>query len=743
MTEQVDRTSLPELGDPSVAAALRLPLAALVYDVGTFRVLAANDAACELAGRDRDELLRGTILDLLLPEDVEALRARIPARGPLLTERWRIARGDGSVVWVHTGSTDVSFRGRAARLLVAIDVTGRERALEELRASEARLRALVGSIDEVLFEFDRDATCLGIWTVNEALLVAPREQMLGRTVVELVGEQRGRPIAEAIARVIDSGRAETIEYDVDLADGTHWALARVAPIPGPDGRPRTASFLARDITSRVRAEQELRRAEERWRTLVEQLPAVVLVERPSPDPSQLLIEYLSPRAEEIYGYPLEVMTDARHWARSLHPEDRERVLAANARAEATGEPFDETYRVRRGDGSYVWTRSTSRLIRDPEGYPLEWVGVELDVTAQMEAVEALHLAEERYRTLVEQLPAVAFELVRGGSPSDLVFTYLSPQVERVFGHRAEELTGDPGRFAELVHPEDRERVVTAVGRASAEEGTFDETFRVLRPDGSVAWLHGRAAPVLDGQGQIVSWEGIALDVTAQIEAAEALRRGEEERRALLARLVSAQEEERARIAADIHDDPLQAIVAVGMQLDLLAEECEGSPALARIHGLRESVGRAVTRLRTLLFELAPPSLDSGLAEAVMELGARDAALGVELSVEDRSSVELPMEARAAAFRIVREALANVRKHARARRAWVRIEDRDGGVRILVEDDGVGIPPEQVEGAPGHFGLRSMRERAALCGGWLEVGPRPEGGTRVEVWLPPRPRAAQP
>lgn len=735
MAEDVQRDSRMDPGDPPVAAALRLPLPALVYEVGSFRVLGANDAACDLAGRDREELLAGTILDLILPEEVEALRARIPRQGPLLTERWRIRRGDGSIAWVHAGSTDVVVEGHPARLLVAVDVTERERALEQLRASEERLRALVGSIDEVLFEFDRGGTCLGIWTVNEALLVAPREEMLGRSVVELVGEERGRPIAEAIARVIETGRAETIEYKVDLADGTHWALARIAPIPGPGGRPRSVSFLARDITSRVRAEEELRRAEERWRSLVEQLPAAVLVERPSPDPTRLLIEYLSPRAEEIYGYPLEAMLDPEHFARMLHPEDRERVLAANARAEATGERFDETYRARRSDGSYVWVRSTSRLIRDPEGYPREWVGVELDVTAQMEAEEQLRLAEERYRTLVEQLPAVAFELVRGGSPSDMYFTYLSPQVERIFGYPAEELTGDPGRFAELVHPEDRERVVAALGRASAEETTFDETFRVLRRDGSVAWLHGRAAPVLGADGRAVSWQGIALDVTERLEAAEALRRGEEERRALLTRLMSAQEEERARIAADIHDDPLQAIAAVGMQLDLLAEECGGTaPALERVRRLRDSVGRAVTRLRTLLFELAPPSLESGLAEAVMEVAARSED-GPPVEVVDRSRTELPVQARTEAFRIVQEALANVRKHARARRAWVRIEEEDGGVRIVVEDDGVGIAPERVQGAPGHLGLRSMRERAALCGGRFDVGPRSEGGTRVEVWLP--------
>ncbi len=709
-----------ELGASFGAIFGRLPLAALVYEPGTFRILATNPAVAELTGHPQDRLREMSLLDLVLPEDVAALRARVPRTGPLFTERWRILRSDGSVAWVQTASVDVRYAGRSARLIVASDVTERERALAELRASEERLRAFVGSIDEVLFEFDRDGTCLGIWTANEALLVAPREEMLGRTVVELVGEERGRPIAEAIGRVVETGRAETIEYEVELADGPHVALARIAPIPGPDGRPRTAAFLARDITSRVRAERELRRQEERWRTLVEQLPAVVIVERPSPDPRQLLIEYLSPKAEEIYGYPLERLADPDAFARMLHPEDRDRVLEANARAEATGEPFDETYRVVRADGRAVWVRSTSRLIRDEEGRPLEWVGVELDVTEQMEALEALRLAEEHYRLVVEN----AWDLVVLAAPDERI-VYASPRHREVLGF-------DPVGQSAFAHQDEasaaagREAFRRAIERREPVPG---QRFTVVRADGGRAILESSGwRPILDERGEVRYLLAVSRDVTELVRA-------EEERRELLARLMAAQEEERKLIALDIHDDPVQAMVAVAMQLDLLAEECEGSPALARVQRLREVVGRALTRLRGLLFELAPSSLEQGLAEAVRDLAARADDPELEVAVEDTSSRELPMEARTAAFRIVREALSNVRRHARARRAWVRIEDRDGGVRIVVDDDGVGISPEHAEGRAGHLGVRSMRERAALLGGRVEIGPRPGGGTRVEVWLP--------
>jgi len=712
--------------DAAYAAAFDgLPVPLLVYDPGTGRILAANDAACEQYGYTRDELLSLGIEDLIDPTDIPRHREVVRRDGPRVG-LWRDRRKDGTGIWVEAASAEIPFDGRPARLVAAVDVTERERALAELRASESRLRALVGSIDEVLFEFDRDGTCLGVWTVNEALLVAPRERMIGRRVVELVGPERGRPLEEAIARVIDTGRAETLEYDVDLPDGTHWALARIAPIPGPDGRPRTASFLARDITSRVRAEHELRRTEERLRTLIEQLPAVVIVERPSPDPRKILIEYLSPRAEEMYGYPLEeILGDPSFFERNLHPDDRERVLAANARSEQTGEPFDEVYRVIRGDGRVMWVHSTSRLIRDAEGYPQEWVGVELDITAQKEAEEELRRVQELHRLVVENIS----DLVVLVSPDERI-VFASPSHERVLGYPPALLEGGDA----FAHQDPRS---AAEGRAALRRALQERRaqpagplFSMRRADGEVVVLQSTGwRPILDERGEVRFVLGISRDVTQLVRA-------EEERRALLARLVSAQEEERARIAADIHDDPVQAMVAVGMQLDLLAEGCTDPRALERVHRLQESVHRAVTRLRTLLFELAPPSLEAGLAAAVMELAARD-HWGFEIAVEDRARTELPMELRTAAFRIVQEALANVRKHAAARHAWVRIEDRDGGVRILVEDDGVGIAPEQLQPAPGHLGLRSMRERASLCDGRVEVGPRVEGGTRVEIWLPAR------
>jgi PAS domain S-box-containing protein len=128
---------------------------------------------------------------------------------------------------------------------------------------------------------------------------------------------------------------------------------------------------------------ELERAEARYRSLVEQMPAVTFIELPGGSPDEARLMYISPQVEELLGLTAEeAIADPRHFGRMMHPDDRDRVFAANARSTETGEPFDAEYRVVRADGAVVWLHSRATLFRDDEGEPLFWHGVAVDVTAQ-------------------------------------------------------------------------------------------------------------------------------------------------------------------------------------------------------------------------------------------------------------------------------------------------------------------------------------------------------------------------
>jgi len=222
------------------------------------------------------------------------------------------------------------------------------------------------------------------------------------------------------------------------------------------------------------------------------------------------------------------------------------------------------------------------------------------------------------------------------------------------------------------------------------------------------------------------------------ESFELLRRADEQRRRLLAHLVSAQEEERQRIAVDIHDDPIQKMVAVGMRLDLLRRQLTEEEHLRALARLEEAVGSAIARLRHLVFELRPPSLDREGLAAALDLYLREVAEegGFRYEIDNRLVSEPPPETRAVAYRIAQEALSNVSKHARATRVEVGLESRDGGFLVRVRDNGVGLVPREADGSrPGHLGFSAMRERADLAGGWFRVVSSPGNGTTIEFWLP--------
>ena len=235
------------------------------------------------------------------------------------------------------------------------------------------------------------------------------------------------------------------------------------------------------------------------------------------------------------------------------------------------------------------------------------------------------------------------------------------------------------------------------------------------------WFENRVYP---------SGDGVAIFFTDITDR----RQAEEERRRLLGHLVDAQEAERSRIAAGIHDDSIQSLGGLGLRLDLLADHVADDEAREALDEAKAAVRESIGRLRTLVFDLKPPALESGLVLALKELFAQRAGeWSFDPTVEDRLQAEPDEDVRSVLYRVACEALGNVQKHARASRVDVVLESSDGGVAMSLTDDGIGFAP--APSRPGHFGLTSMRERAELAGGRLAVHSRPGGGTTVDAWVP--------
>jgi PAS domain S-box-containing protein len=343
-----------------------------------------------------------------------------------------------------------------------------------------------------------------------------------------------------------------------------------------------------------------------------------------------------------------------------------------------------------------------------------------------EPIRMLWESEERFRLLVQSVVDYGIFMLdpRGNIASWNI------GAERIKGYRADEIIGK--HFSIFYPPEDTGKPEKEMEIARRDGRLEDEGWR-LRKDGTRFWANVVITALYDDTGRLRGFGKVTRDLTERRNAELRLSK----RQRLVAHLVEAQETERRRIAWDVHDDSVQAMIAIGMRLQMLADEVPAEVAQA-LRELEENVDSTVNRLRHLVFRLRPPGIDQhGLVEAltsytsvVLRDGERRLVLRHDLDHEPPAEVAITI------FRICQEAITNVLKHADAKTIHVTLSTVDEGVLVRIADDGNGFEPTAVDRTRGreHFGLIEMRERAETAGGWWTVVSGPEG-TTVEFWLP--------
>jgi two-component system sensor histidine kinase UhpB len=357
-----------------------------------------------------------------------------------------------------------------------------------------------------------------------------------------------------------------------------------------------------------------------------------------------------------------------------------------------------------------------------------------------QAEEALRLSQHRF-----ELVALATTDAVLDMNLETGVVWWGEGVYKLFGYGAGDVSSDSEWWRQRVHPEDLERVTKGI-RGAVDSGgrTWAGEYRFRRQDGSYAVVLDRGFILYDAAGKPVRLVGGLSDVSERRVAEKALEGSRQQLRALTARLQSGIEEERARVAREIHDDLGQLLTALKINLDWMERHIGESkdnavvdPMLERVVESGEVVENAIESVQRIAADLRPAVLDNlGLVEALREETRRfEARSGITCRLElPPDAVNLAPKGATGVFRVFQEALTNVARHANATVVSISLAAQGDQMVLRIEDNGEGIRPEALKD-PRSLGLLGMAERAEALGGQLAVAPSGARGTLVTLHLP--------
>ncbi|HET6712334.1 MAG TPA: PAS domain-containing protein [Actinomycetota bacterium] len=464
------------------------------------------------------------------PDDRERIRAAwaesVRTRRPF-REEYRRLRPNGDVVWVRDESILVRDDDDLPMFWqgVLLDITAERSAETAFRRSEDRYRDLIEHLPFIVYiDAYGPAEASRYVSPNVLDVLGHPAEAFDRTFLWqqlLHPDDLDRALA-AWGHGWSTGAGWSVEYRFVHPDGHDVPVrdeARMVVDPAT-GEPTWQGVII-DLTAEKQSEAELRRSEQLHRALVEQVPAVVYLDRYDEGRHTT---FNSPRVTEMTGIPPQRwIDDPGLWQRVIHPDDLERVRTELERCVAETRTLDIEYRWRHLDGHEVWVHDTCAPVLGEDGAVEYWLGVMIDITEQRLAEQRLLASERRYRALVEQVPAIMYEM---GPDDERRTLFVSPHVEAILGYKRQEWLDQPDIWVELLHPDDRERELAAHDRHNETGEPWQREYRLIASDGREVWVHDQAQLVHDAEGS--RWLGVMLDITPQKDAEELLRLAKDE-----------------------------------------------------------------------------------------------------------------------------------------------------------------------------------------------------------------------
>jgi PAS domain S-box-containing protein len=636
-------------------------------------------------------------------------------------------------------------------------------ALEQaLRESEERYRALAMAMGQMVWRCD--AAGNNVWRSDEweRLLGWGGDEAKGRRWLDFVHVDDRTELTEKWQESLATGKEYGAEFRMLTSGGSYrYFEGRGVPVRNTDGTLREWIGVNIDITERKRVEQELRASERRRRMALSASRVGGFVWDPQTGQSELTPELL-----EIFGLaPGGQDKDTRQgvWLSRVYADDRSLVLQRMRESQSTGS-MDFEYRYHHPKLGLRWLYVKGQMLADepraaggsagksPNGSKA--YGVVLDVTERKKVEEELSLSRQRLMIALAASGTGTYRV----DPQTNAFLYLERNLKELLGLGPDENIPSCEEFLKHVHPDDLPAVRAELARSRAE-GDFQLEYRVLLPDGHVRWLYDRGQLMPDPSSGAPGMVGACTDITErkhaedelklvheQLEArvnqrTAELRTAEEGLRTLSNRLMQLQDEERRRIARELHDSSGQALAALSMSLCMVEREKDklSERGARNISDGTRLVRELSQELRTMSHLLHPPLLDeAGLESALrwfVEGFAQRSGIRMDLELAPELG-RLSNEMEIAIFRVVQESLTNVHRHSESKTARVRVSRDSRQVTLEICDSGRGLPSNgktQGPALPG-VGIQGMRERVRQLGGTFEIQSS-KGRTIVRAVIP--------
>ena len=605
---------------------------------------------------------------------------------------------------------------------------------EELRNYQSKL---VDIVSDAIISTD-NMYCIKSWNkAAEKIYGWKLEEVLDKNAHELLNTQFVNPIREIAFELLATN--EVVEGEVIQQDRYGQKLhiqAQVSLLKNDRGETSGILGVMRNVTEQRKAEEQLRQSEQR---LDLALQAGDLVPWEIDLTTMEVIE--TPRLRKLFGINHNKIMKWEDWGLLVVPEDREAIVKAIREAQGSKD-YRLDYRIQKPDGDIHWLTTKGKVKKDLQGKATRLTGIVSDITELKQAQEALLKAkdeleikvkertrelaesEEKYRKLVEN----ANEIIVVSQ--DGLIKFINNKGLEITGYSEMELLLKP--FTDFIHPGDKAMMIENYKKRSQGKPVPNSyEFRIVRKDGSTRWVGINTADI-QWQGKATTL-GLISDITER-------KYMEQDLKAYAQKITRVQEEERKRIAYELHDDTAQYLSILKMQIGALAnsEEIQSPKVKEKLHFLEKDANRAFNDVRRYSHELRPTTLEhQGLVAALEQIADDFNKLGqfsVEVQVEGMEP-ELSEEVKLGFFRIAQESLNNCRKHAKASQAKIDIHFNHKRIRMKVSNNGEGFNVKEAwkkSSDKGSLGLMSMRERADLIGAKLKIESEPGQGTIVIV-----------